>query len=211
MSLDGISAPKQQRSRASFARVKAATLALIQDPERTDFTLADVSQAAGVSIGSIYTRVQGKTDLLRAVQVEEMGRIDATVRAIAEPAASAGSFAEAVAGVVRALAGHLVENAPVLRAFMRLAVADPAIGERGMASSDLAQAVFATALQDAGARWGVGIDPADAAWCYDLVYSVVGRHLGFGMAAGGVPRDPVPPAELADRLAETVRRFLAGG
>lgn len=211
MSLDGITAPKQQRSRESFARVKAATLALIQDPARSDFTLADVSVAAGVSIGSIYTRVQGKSDLIRVVQEEEFDRIDVAVRAIGEPAASADAFADAVTGTVRALIAHLVEHAPVLRAFMRLAAADPAASVRGMASSDLAQAVFTEALRDAGARWGVEIAAADAGWCFDLIFSVVGRHLGFGMAAGGRPRSHSEPAELADRLSTTVLRFLAHG
>ncbi|WP_426320764.1 TetR/AcrR family transcriptional regulator [Microbacterium sp. E-13] len=208
MSPEGISAPKQQRSRDSFARVKAAALALLQDPDVVEFTLADVSRLSGASIGSIYTRVQSKSDLIRAVQMEEFDRIDRAAQTISDRADSARDFEDAVTQIVRALIGHLVENAAILRAFMRLSAGDEQITVRGRQSSDISEAAFITSLLNASDRWHVGADLSAVSWCYDLIYSVVGRHLGFGIAAGGLPRDPIAPSELADRLSDTILSFL---
>lgn len=208
MTLEGVSAPKQQRSRDSFARVKAAALALLQDPGSVDFTLADVSRLSGASIGSIYTRVQSKSDLIRAVQVEELDRLDRSVQTIADHAESAASFADAVTASVRAFIDHLVDNAAILRAFMRLSAGDEHIAARGMQSSDVAEAVFTASLLDTSIRWDVGVEPSAVSWCYDLIYSVVGRHLGFGIGAGGLPRDPIAPLLLADKLSVTVLSYL---
>lgn len=208
MTVEGISAPKQQRSRDSFARVKAAALALLQDPDVAEFTLADVSRLSGASIGSIYTRVQSKSDLIRAVQLEEFDRIDLAAQSISDRVDSATDFEDAVTGIVRTLISHLVENAAILRAFMRLSAGDEQITARGRQSSDVSEMAFSTSLLNASARWGVDADPATVAWCYDLIFSVVGRHLGFGIAAGGLPKDPIAPAELADRLSLTILSYL---
>lgn len=208
MTFTGVSAPKQQRSRDSFARVKAAALALLQDPDVVEFTLADVSRLSGASIGSIYTRVQSKGDLIRAVQLDEFDRIDRTVQSISDRADTAADFEDAVTWIVRAFIGHLVENAAILRAFMRLSAADEQIAARGMKSSDVSEASFTASLLAASSRWDVGADLSAVSWCHDLVYSVVGRHLGFGIAAGGHPRDPIAPEVLADRLSETILSFL---
>ena len=63
-SLSGVSEPKQQRSRDSFAKVRAAVLQLLHERGTGQFSLAEVSARAEVSIGSIYGRVSSKAELL---------------------------------------------------------------------------------------------------------------------------------------------------
>ena len=178
----------------------------LQDPDSVDFTLADVSRLSGASV--IYTRVQSKMDLIRLVQLEEFDRLDRSVQTIADHADSATNFADAVTASVRAFIDHLVDNAAILRAFKRLSAGDEQITARGMQSSDVAEAAFTASLLDTSVRWDVGVEPSAASWCYDLIYSVVGRHLGFGIGAGGLPRDPIAPLLLADKLSVTVLSYL---
>ena len=207
--LEGVTSPKQSRSRESFAKVKAATVALLTDPDTVDFKLADVSRVAGVSIGSIYTRVQSKADLLRAVQAEEYDRVDNEARRLSDGARTAVSFADAVRRIVRGHVELLVANATILRAFMRLAGGDPELIARGMASNDVAAATFIGALLEAGDRWERPISELQAVWCYELTFSVAGRQLGFGLTVGGMPRDPIPADQIASYLADTVLAYIS--
>ena len=47
--MSGVSEPKQQRSRDSFAKVRAAVLELLHERGTGQFSLAEVSARAGVS------------------------------------------------------------------------------------------------------------------------------------------------------------------
>ena len=76
----GVSEPKQQRSRDSFAKVRAAVLQLLHERGTGQFALAEVSARAEVSIGSIYGRVSSKAELLRVVQNQEFERLDVETR-----------------------------------------------------------------------------------------------------------------------------------
>ena len=67
--------PKQERSRQSFEKAIDATVSLLSERRSDAFTLAEVAQLAGVSTGSIYGRVESKTDLIRAAQARETARI----------------------------------------------------------------------------------------------------------------------------------------
>lgn len=57
MAADGVTSPKQVRSKETFARVKATVVLLLRERRNADFTLGEISAASGVSIGSIYARV----------------------------------------------------------------------------------------------------------------------------------------------------------
>ena len=60
--------PQQERSRASFERVLQAATSLLAEKGYDGFTLAEVSERAGVSIGSIYARVKSKDELFYVIQ-----------------------------------------------------------------------------------------------------------------------------------------------
>ena len=73
--------PKQERSRQSFEKAIDATVSLLSERRSDAFTLAEVAHLAGVSPGSIYGRVESKTDLIRAAQARETARIREVRRA----------------------------------------------------------------------------------------------------------------------------------
>lgn len=73
--------PKQERSRQSFDKAVDATVSLLVERRSDAFTLVEVAQRAGVSIGSIYGRVSSKDDLIRAAQARETARIREAQRA----------------------------------------------------------------------------------------------------------------------------------
>jgi AcrR family transcriptional regulator len=90
--------PKQERSRQSFDKALDAAVALMVERGSDAFTLAEVAKRAGVSIGSIYGRVDSRDDLLRTAHAREMERIQAlhrqafdTPRPVGCPCTSSGS------------------------------------------------------------------------------------------------------------------------
>src|ERR1700758_5344762 len=77
--------PVQRRSQESLERVLDAGFKVLQERGLDGFTLQEVSQRAGVSIGSIYGRVPGKEALIMAIYERETAWTEA-----------AGRFARAV-------------------------------------------------------------------------------------------------------------------
>ena len=72
---DYVRAPKQERSRRSFDKAVDAAISLLVERGSDAFTLVEVAERAGVSTGSIYTRVDSKDDLLRFAHAREMARM----------------------------------------------------------------------------------------------------------------------------------------
>ncbi len=56
--------PKQHRSRAKLGRILRATVELLATREFDDVSVAEIADAAGVSVGTIYTRFSDKRALL---------------------------------------------------------------------------------------------------------------------------------------------------
>jgi len=203
-----VRAPKQDRSRKSFDKAVDAAVSLFLERGSDAFTLADVASRAGVSTGSIYTRVDSKDDLLRAAHAREMARFAGQTREAFSAGVPADEpFAGAIARVIGQLAGLLRDNAPLLAAFMRRAGQDPVIAENGKAAYAEVVGCFREALL--GRRGDVRHpDPDHAvAWSFTVAYSVLARWLGLGTeptAAGEGDWDMI----LAD-LIEMITTFLA--
>ena len=173
--------PKQERSRASLDRALDAAVALLVERRSGAFTLADVAERAGVSIGSIYGRVESRDDLLRAAHAREMSRIAAAQRqAFAAAAPPEESLADAVARVVGTTGGLLRAEAPVMAPFMLLANSDTVIADAGRAThAGLVEAFRAGLL--AHREHIRQPDPERAVtWSCTVVYSVLARWLGLG-------------------------------
>ena len=201
----GLSEPKQQRSRDSFAKVRQAALALLRERGTGQFSLAEVSARAEVSIGSIYGRVAGKTELLRLVQSQEFDRLDdETALRVGAAGFGAPSFALATARIVSAYAEILRTNRDLLSPFFLLGVDDEAILERGHRSGDAGQAVFLRALLAAAAEHDVDLPPQTADWAFEVFYSLCVRYLGLGVAATATPDGAYGWDDLLERLARTV-------
>jgi len=175
--------PKQERSRQSFEKAVDATVSLLAERRSDAFTLAEVAQLAGVSTGSIYGRVESKTDLIRAAQARETARIREVQKAAFAPAPPEGeTFEAAVARVITTLAHVLRAEAPVLSPFMRIGSDDPVVAEEGrlgfLDSVDLFSSALLARRDDIRHP-----DPERSVdWSFRVVYSVLARWLGLGSA-----------------------------
>jgi AcrR family transcriptional regulator len=203
--VNGMSEPKQQRSRDSFAKVRAAVLQLLHERGTGQFALAEVSARAEVSIGSIYGRVSSKAELLRVVQNQEFDRLDVeTEERVGAAGVGAASFARATADIVTVYAEILRENRDLLSPFFLLGVEDPEILDRGRRSGDAGQAVFLRALLAAAEEHGVDLPRDRADWAFELFYSLCVRYLGLGVTATASPHDAYAWPDLLERLSRTV-------
>lgn len=203
-----VRAPQQERSRRSLDKVVEAAVALLVERRSAAFTLAEVAQRSGVSVGSIYARVGSKDDLLRAAQAREQARIDAeTERAFGDPVDDA-SLATAVARAVRTTGELLRANAGVLAPFMVLANSDPVVADAGRAGYHRLEQAFRAALL--ARRDEIGRpDPERAVdWSAAVVYAVLARWLGLGgdVAAAGEGEWDVVLADLAAMVTAYLQR-----
>jgi AcrR family transcriptional regulator len=191
----------------SFERAVDAAVALLVERRSDSFTLAEVAERAGVSIGSIYGRVDSKDDLLRAAHAREMARIaDEQGRAFGGLRPVTGTLEATVTVVVRTLAELLRDNAQVLAPFMEMARHDRVIAESGKAAHgsmvDGFCSILLTRRDDIRHR-----EPERAvAWSCTVVYSVMSRWLGLG-DAGEAAEEGEWDSILAD-LSEMVTSFL---
>jgi AcrR family transcriptional regulator len=129
---DGIRAPKQERSQRSFELVLDTTLDLLAEKGYAGFALTEVSRRSGVSVGSIYTRVDGKDDLLRAAQGRFQERILAEHHTLTDPDRWAGlSLGELLPRLIVEYAALLGRCGRVLGAFLQRAAADPEVAKVG--------------------------------------------------------------------------------
>jgi AcrR family transcriptional regulator len=173
--------PKQSRSRASFEKVLAAARTLLVQRSYENFTLADVVSLSGVSLGSIYARVDGKDDLIRVVQarvLEEMNVEEAELFSIERW--EGVPLASMLPGLVYGFAEYLRSNAPMLMAFMHRAPTDELIRRAGQASGERGAKRFEDVLllrRDEIKH----PDPERAAHAtYITCYSCFARYLGLG-------------------------------
>lgn len=190
--------PLQRRSQESLERVLNAGFEVLREQGFDGFTLHEVSRRAGVSIGSIYSRVPSREALIMAIYERAMGWTD-------EQDAVAGDGArdlpprEWVEAIVTDMATQMLGHADTLRVFMRQAPLHAEIWERGAAKSKETAEIFARALLE---RRDVISHPdpelaVDMAW--RIAYNEVARWITHG-----------PTFESARRLDErTMVRELA--
>lgn len=179
-------APVQGRSKASYERMLAAAEDLLRSEGSCDFTLNAVSRKGKVSIGSIYNRFESKENLLHAVQLRVLQRVDADMhRRLAMAKAQTRDLPHLIVGLVEALAETLREHHEVMRPFMMRATEDPLIAQTGKDSYVLA----ATAIKDAMLEYEDQIQQPSPKRAVDtaftVTYSAITRYLGLGLSTIG--------------------------
>lgn len=180
-------APQQDRSRASFERMVAATLDLLRERGGSGFTLAEVSKRGGVSIGSIYCRFENKEALVREVHGRLMSRYVREQRGLlTRVGAYEGGLAALVPQLVDEYAEFLRKRAATLSPLMVLAAEDEVIAQTGKrAHQEMAQG-----FRDLVLRHPAEIknpNPQRAAdSVFGVIYAALARYLGLGGAATAV-------------------------
>ncbi|WP_116204099.1 TetR/AcrR family transcriptional regulator [Amycolatopsis circi] len=126
---EGFRPPQQARSRASLQKVLSAAEHVLTEHGLDAFTVAAVAAQAGMSVGTIYRRFDGKEQLLYAVKDQLLTQLETSVRDALRSAAPDlrsifNAFVEALA---RTFADH--------RAFPELLDAQRSDGrDRGLAA-----------------------------------------------------------------------------
>ncbi|MFD7292957.1 TetR/AcrR family transcriptional regulator [Streptomyces sp. NPDC059897] len=189
----GIRAPKQERSQRSFDLVLDTTLGLLAEKGYSGFALTEVSRRSGVSVGSIYTRVDGKDDLLRAAQSRFQERLLADHRRMTDPERWAGAgLAELVPQLIADFAGVLEQQGKTLGAFLQLGAVDPAVAKVGKAGYMDARDRFVDlvlSLRDEIEH----PDPARAvSSCFTTVYAALARALALDVAPEAAEGSDLP-------------------
>ena len=99
---EGFRPPQQARSRESLAKVLTAAEHVLAEEGLPGFTVGAVAARAGLSVGAIYRRFDGKEQLLSAVKEQLLGQLEERVRSSLESsgpglAAIVGAFVDALA------------------------------------------------------------------------------------------------------------------
>ncbi|GHG44666.1 MULTISPECIES: TetR/AcrR family transcriptional regulator [Amycolatopsis] len=144
---EGFRPPQQARSRASLEKVLAAAEHVLAHRGHEEFTIGAVAEQAGLSVGAIYRRFDGKDQLLFAVKDQLLSRLETSV---GEALRDSAPGARAVVGAfTRALADTFADHD---RIFSELLDGQRADGrERGLQALAAIQRAFAEAAGDSRA------------------------------------------------------------
>lgn len=173
--------PQQERSRASLERVLNTALELLAEVGLEGFTIADVSERSGVSIGAIYGRFGNKETVLHAAHNQAMSELALTHArfAVVGPESEA-SAREAVVETIRILGGIMRDNESLLRPFMHLGAIDPVIADNGATVVRR----LGHSVTDAILRYRERLahpDPEMAAdICFRMAFSTFARRVMYG-------------------------------
>jgi AcrR family transcriptional regulator len=176
--------PKQSRSRKTFDRVIEAAVEILKAEGLQQLTLAEVSRRSGVSIGSIYCRVDSKEDLIRVVQAQGLEGLDREFAVmINRVRRRALPLRDLVPTMVRELAVYLRRHAALLTAFMQQGSRDPLVASVGRKSYLQTALDFKLILLERHAEFHHPDPEHAASTIFTVVYGCVARYLGLGAHA----------------------------
>ncbi len=198
--------PLQRRSQQSLERVLSAGFEVLKEQGFDGFTLHEVSRRAGVSIGSIYSRVPSREALIMAIYERAMEWTDE--REAIQRDASRYDLAprERIELIVQDMATAMLGHADTLRVFMRQAPLNREIWDRGSEKSKAVAAIFTEALLER--REDIPHpDPGfavDMAW--RIAYTFVARWITHGPSFES--ERPLSEEDMVRELARAVADYL---
>lgn len=108
----GIRPPRQARSRAALERILVSAEQVLADTGFDDLTMAAVAERAGLSVGAIYRRFEGKEHLLIAVKDRLLTRVEDDITAALDT--TDGGLPEVIEAFTHALADGFSAGAHVI-------------------------------------------------------------------------------------------------
>jgi len=125
----GVHEPRQRRSAETFERLVSAAERLLVEGGPEALTVQELVRRADSSVGSFYARFDGRDTVLRYVQDRFWRRAAERWDAyFADERARGGSPGAALARFTRLLVRSTSADRERLRAFLRLALAEPELG-----------------------------------------------------------------------------------
>ncbi len=198
--------PLQRRSQESLERVLTAGLEVLQQEGFDGFTLQEVSRRAGVSIGSIYARVQSREALIMAIYERTMAWTDEQGEMVRDAEREDLGPRERIEAIVTDLANMMLTHFEVLRVFMRQAPNNPDIWDRAAEKSQATAKAFESAIL--ARREDLGHPDPDLAVdvAYRMVYCTIARRITHGPKFESTR--PVSDKRLVRELARAMADYL---
>jgi len=201
-----ISPPRQRRSRESFERVLRAAGELLEDNGFEGFTIQQVAEHSGVSVGAIYARFSNKETLVHAVHARLMESMGAGDRAVAT-AGDAADLTETIKLAIARVTSNYKEHQRALRVFMHLGAVDDYIASHGSIASIALSRAFEQAILAHRAEIRHSDPELAADIAFRMVYSVLSRQVMYGTQFES--DRPVDWNILERELAAACRAYLA--
>jgi AcrR family transcriptional regulator len=208
-----IRTPQQQRARESLERVLDAGAQVLAEGGYDSFSIADVCRRAGVSVGSVYGRVEGKDELFLAVHERELARMSADALEVLAPGPRWNrlSTPSLISRVVRAYGDHTLANAGLLRAFVLRTAADERVLVQGSRTNEAVADAFCALLLERAPDYPHPRPENAVRTAFELMSDSLLWRLAFGAELAGASgsRAPAPSlSEWIDRLAEAATTYL---
>jgi AcrR family transcriptional regulator len=190
----------QARCRQALQRILTAAEEVLRAEGFEDFTMAAVAERAGVSIGAIYRRFDGREQLLAAVKDRLLGGME---KRVGEGLANADpGLAGVLDAYTHALAGALAVGGRTLADLLR--VQEPELVDAGAR----AHAETRRLLRDAAAPYMAEIRRADPYGALDVAVRTVTAACIFTAVQADGPGDDVVWSAYADELSDTAVAYL---
>lgn len=198
----------QPRSRKTERNILEAALRILGEIGAEGLTTDRVSQAAGVSVGTIYRRFGNKEQLLRSTQFEFLRifteNLDHRFAALTDQ--DAADPARTILHMTRSMAENFRDHADPLRQLLIVGMQNPVIFQDGrQASVEGGRKYTAQILRH---REAIAHEDPEAAvdFTYRLVYAACSHRLTQGQNLESARMTPW--AEMITRLADANRAYL---
>lgn len=172
--------PLQKRSRETLEKLLAAGIELLEQDGYEGLSIADLSARAGVSVGSIYQRFDGKEVLFAALQERILERIDAEQAGLFQSINSALPDGALIREAVSRLASLFQRNEAILRVMILRGAIDEPTRQRGSRSSVGLARAFESFLLSRVRRFGHPQPEIAADICFRIVYATLTRRIMSG-------------------------------
>lgn len=173
--------PRQNRSKASQEKIFKGAIKLLTDKGPEEFTLQELSKRTKVSVGSIYYRFENKDILLSELQKREYQKMwDQLSLAIESVALRCQCLTDILENANRTYAEHLRDNAPLIRAFMKIALTDKSISTTGTKIYHQSQALYENLILTHANEIQREQQEKAVHSCFRILHVSIARYLGFG-------------------------------
>jgi AcrR family transcriptional regulator len=197
----GFRPPQQERSRKALQKVLTAAQDVLAADGFDDFTMTAVAARAGVSVGAIYRRFDGKEQLLTAVKDRLLTQLEED---LAERLRTAGPSLEAIIGAFAAvIAGAFAAGGQVWPDLLR-SRGGPEMGERGLRALAEVRRLF----QEGTAPYRHEVRRSDAAEALAAVQLTISGALIHRAQAIASSPDRTPMDAYARQITDMAMAYL---
>ncbi|MBR9794285.1 MAG: TetR/AcrR family transcriptional regulator [Gammaproteobacteria bacterium] len=173
--------PRQSRSKASQEKIFKGAIKLLTEKGPEEFTLQELSKRTKVSVGSIYYRFDNKEILLSELQKREYKKMwEQLSQAISDIAKNCEYLAKSLENANSIYAEHLRDNAPLIRAFMKIALTDKTISVTGTNIYHQSQSLYENLLLTHANEIQREQPERAVHSCFRILHVSIARYLGFG-------------------------------